>query len=59
MDALCQNLDPWIIQTEDMTTNTINIFENHLLSLRDEHQKRIIPNLHPTYIMNVMKRLYN
>ena len=32
------NLDPWINQTnndyEDMTTKTINRFENHLLSIR-------------------------
>ena len=32
-----------------MTTNTINIFENHLISLKDERQKMIHPNLHPTY----------
>jgi len=32
-----------------MTTQTINKFENHLLSIKDEHQKRIRPNLHPTY----------
>ena len=32
-----------------MATNTINEFENHLLSIKDEHQKRIRPNLHPTY----------
>ena len=47
------NLDPWLNQNnnnyEDMTTNTINIFENHLISIKDEHQKRIRPNLHPTY----------
>ena len=49
------NLDPWINQNnnnrnEDMTTNTINIFENHLLSIKAEHKKRIRPNLHhPTY----------
>ena len=48
------NLDPWLNQNnnnyEDMTTNTItNKFENHLLSIKDEHQKRIRPNLHPTY----------
>jgi hypothetical protein len=48
------NLDPWINQNEDMTTETINTktinkFENHLLSLRDEHQERIHPNSHPTY----------
>jgi hypothetical protein len=27
----------------------LNKFENHLLSIKDEHQKRILPNLHPTY----------
>jgi hypothetical protein len=34
-----------------MVTNTItNKFENHLLSIKDEHQERIRPNLHhPTY----------
>ena len=32
-----------------MTTKTINKFENHLLSIKDEHQERIRPNLHPTY----------
>ena len=48
-------LDPWINQNnnnrnEDMTTNTINKFENHLLSIKAEHKKRIRPNLHhPTY----------
>ena len=46
------NLDPWINQNsnyEDITSNTINKFENHLLSIRADHQKRIRPNLHPTY----------
>ena len=52
------NLDPWINQNNNnnrneehmMTTKTItNKFENHLLSIKDEHQKRIRPNLHPTY----------
>ncbi|HEX7141724.1 MAG TPA: hypothetical protein VF222_04530 [Nitrososphaeraceae archaeon] len=45
------NLDPWINQNEEFmaATNTINKFENHLLSIKDEHQKRIRPNLHPTY----------
>ena len=47
------NLDPWINQNsnyEDITSNTINKFENHLLSIKAEHQKRIRPNLHhPTY----------
>ena len=51
------NLDPWINQNNStkseehmIVTNTItNKFENHLLSIKDEHQKRIRPNLHPTY----------
>jgi 3-dehydroquinate dehydratase len=43
------NVDPWINQNEYMTTKTINNFENHLLSIRDEHQKMIHPNSHPTY----------
>ncbi len=33
-----------------VATKTItNKFENHLLSIKDEHQKRIRPNLHPIY----------
>jgi hypothetical protein len=46
------NLDPWVNQNnnyEDMITKTINKFENHLLSIRAEHQKMIHPNSHPTY----------
>ena len=44
------NLDPWVNQNEiDMTTNTINKFENHLLSIKTERQKMIHPNSHPTY----------
>ena len=50
------NLDPWINQNnsnkteEYVATKTItNKFENHLLSIKDEHQQRIRPNLHPTY----------
>ena len=38
------NLDPWINQNE-----ATNKFENHLLSIRDERQKMIRPNCHPTY----------
>jgi hypothetical protein len=38
------NLDPWINQNEDT-----NKFENHLLSIRDDRQKMIHPNSHPTY----------
>jgi hypothetical protein len=47
------NLDPWINQNnndyEDMTTKTINKFENHLLSIRAERQNIIHPKSHPTY----------
>ena len=47
------NLDPWINQNEEhmVTTKTItNKIENHLISIKDEHQKRIRPNLHhPIY----------
>ena len=46
------NLDPWINQKEEhiVATNTItNKFENHLLSIKSEHKKRIRPNSHPTY----------
>ncbi|MGZ5501714.1 MAG: hypothetical protein ACXWEW_11250, partial [Nitrososphaeraceae archaeon] len=34
---------------EDMTTKTINKFENHLLSIKTERQNMIHPNSHPTY----------
>jgi hypothetical protein len=37
-------MDPWINQNE-----ATNKFENHLLSIRDERQKMIRPNCHPTY----------
>ena len=47
------NLDPWINHNEEhmVTTTTItNKIENHLLSIQDEHQKRIRPKLHhPIY----------
>ena len=43
------NLDPGVNQNEDMTTKTINKFENHLLSIKTERQKMIHPNSHPTY----------
>ena len=47
------NLDPWVNQNnndyEDMTTKTINNFENHLLSIRPERQEMIHLNSHPTY----------
>ncbi|MGZ5548945.1 MAG: hypothetical protein ACXWFZ_13455 [Nitrososphaeraceae archaeon] len=43
------NLDPWVNQNEDMTTKTINKFENHLLSINTERHKMIHPKSHPTY----------
>ena len=46
------NFDPWINKNEEhiVATKTItNKFEHHLLSIKAEHQKRIRPNLHPTY----------
>ena len=43
------NLDLRINQNEDITTNTINNFENHLLSIKTERQNMIHPNSHPTY----------
>ena len=38
------NMDPWINQKEGT-----NKFENQLLSIKDERQKMIRPNCHPTY----------
>jgi hypothetical protein len=38
------NLNPWINQNE-----ITNKFENPLLFIRDERQKMIHPNSHPTY----------
>ena len=52
------NLDPWINQNEEhmVATKTItNKFENHLLSIKSEHQKRIRPHILP--ILNVIKKL--
>jgi DNA-binding MurR/RpiR family transcriptional regulator len=45
------NLDPWLNQNEEhIDTKTItNKFENHLLSIRDDRQKMLHPNSHPTY----------
>ena len=34
---------------EDLTTKTINNFDNHLLSIKTERQNMIHPNSHPTY----------
>ena len=38
------NLDPWINQND-----ATNKFDNHLLSIKAEHQKMIHINSHPTY----------
>ena len=46
------NLDPSINQncsTKNKEHIDTNKFKNHLLSSKDEHQKQIRPNLHPTY----------
>jgi hypothetical protein len=43
------NLDPWVNQNENETTNTINKFESHLLSIKTERQKMIHSNSRPTY----------
>ena len=39
----------WIKVELDQRQQKKNKLENHLLSLRAEHQKRIWPNLHPSY----------
>ena len=48
-----QNLDPSVNQNnnnyEDTATDTVNKFENHLLSIRAERQEMIHPSSHPTY----------
>jgi hypothetical protein len=46
------NLDPWINQqtsNKNKESTTPTKFENHLLSIKAEHQKMIHPNSHPTY----------
>ena len=47
------NLDPWINQQSDIIeeeqSTITSKFENHLLSIRLEHQNRIRPKLHRTY----------
>ncbi len=49
MFIILPNLDPWVNQNEDITTNTINNFENHLLSIKTECQTMIHPKSHPSY----------
>ena len=41
------NLDPWVNQNEEHIIS--KKFENHLLSIKDDRQKMIRPNCHPTY----------
>ena len=45
------NLDPWINQQSNINeeSTTLSQLENHLLSIRYEHQNRIGPKHHPTY----------
>jgi hypothetical protein len=47
------NLGPWIKQLNSNKNEEESIipskFENHLLSIRDERQRMIYPNCHPTY----------
>jgi hypothetical protein len=47
------NLCPWIKQLNSNKNEEESIipskFENHLLSIRDERQRMIYPNCHPTY----------
>jgi hypothetical protein len=43
------NLDPWMNQQSEEESTTSNKFENQLLSIKDERQKMIRPNCHPTY----------
>jgi hypothetical protein len=43
------NLDPWMNQQSEEESPKPSQFENHLLSIRDERQRMIYPNCHPTY----------
>jgi len=43
------NLDQWMNQQSEEESLKPSKFENHLLSIRDERQKMIRPNCHPTY----------
>ena len=42
------NMDPWINQQKEASPK-LSKFENQLLSIKDERQKMIRPNCHPTY----------
>jgi hypothetical protein len=43
------NLNPWMNQQSEEESLKLSKFENHLLSIRDERQRMIYPNCHPTY----------
>jgi hypothetical protein len=43
------NLDHWSNQQSEEESLKPSKFENHLLSIRDERQRMIYPNCHPTY----------
>ena len=43
------NLEPWMNQQSEEESIEPSKFENHLLSIRDERQRMIYPNCHPTY----------
>ena len=44
------NHDPWINQqNKEEESIKPSKFENHMLSIRDERQRKIYPNCHPTY----------
>jgi hypothetical protein len=43
------NLDRWSNQQSEEESPKPSNFENDLLSIRDERQRMIYPNCHPTY----------
>ena len=51
------NLDPWINQQneEEQEPTTPSKFEDILLSIRDEHKKRIGPKHHPATAIPIAK----
>jgi hypothetical protein len=54
------NLKPWNNQqnsnrNEEKESTTSNKFENYLLSIRDERQRKVYPNCHPTYNERLQK----
>ena len=51
------NLEPWMNQQSEEESIEPSKFENHLLSIKDEHHNQIRPNYIIRHIMNDMKRL--